>query len=388
MAFNILGNRMHSPQYTQKDIGKLLKKSLKEYFITTLPLEMAHNCVYTKEEILRTVMFSITQDVYVAYGSKKLQKKHKRSPSDDDVFYHLNKLTTKQVFSTFNQANTCLLMQARQYGIFDSPVQCGLDIHKIPWYGEEKDIHVLGMERVRGTNFGHAYASVECVNTRERFTPSVLPLHQFTTKEQLITSLLSEANNHVTISRLFLDREFFDVESITTLQRSPVQFVIPAEHTAAIKERIISVHHQGVQLPQTESCAFITPYTMKKGKQHVTVTLVVTLEPPKKTGDKWDEFAYVTNIPVTLESAVKIADSYRNRWGIETGYRIKEDIRGKTCSPRYPVRLLFQLLSVFLYNLWHLCNLILCVKLSWKKRKYPVILPEFKDIISDQISGR
>ncbi|PNX50879.1 MAG: hypothetical protein BV458_12405 [Thermoplasmata archaeon M9B2D] len=89
---------MHSPQYTQKDIGKILKKSLKKYFITALSLEMVHNCVYTKEDVLRTVMFSITRDVYVVYGSKKLQKKHKKSPSDDDVFYHLNKLTTKQVF--------------------------------------------------------------------------------------------------------------------------------------------------------------------------------------------------------------------------------------------------------------------------------------------------
>ena len=126
---------------------------------------------------------------------------------------------------------------------------------------------------------------------------------------------------------------------------------------------------------------------MKKEKQNITVTLVVTLGPPRKIGDKWDEFAYITNIPVTLENAVKIEDSYGSRWGIETGYRVKEDIRGKTCSLQYPVRLLFQLLSVFLYPLGHLYNLILCVKLSWNKRKYPVILPEFKDIISDQISG-
>jgi len=114
---------------------------------------------------VKTVMFSITQDVYVAYGSKRLQEQQKKCPSDDDVFYHLNKLNTKQVFSTFNQVNSDLLRHAAQHDIFKNPIQCGLDIHKIPWYGEEKDIHVLGMERVRGTNFGHAYASIECVNT-------------------------------------------------------------------------------------------------------------------------------------------------------------------------------------------------------------------------------
>ncbi|MCK4332349.1 MAG: transposase [Thermoplasmatales archaeon] len=388
MSYNILGYRMHSPQYTHKDIGRLLKKSLKNDFTTTLPLPMADNCTYTKENILKNVIFSITQNVYVAYGSKRLQDQQQKCPSDDDVFYHLNKLNTKQVFSAFTQVNACLLMQAAQHGIFNSPIQCGLDIHKIPWYGKEKDIHVLGMERVRGTNFGHAYASIECVNTKGRFTLAALPLHQFTTKGQMIKYLVTVARNHIEISLLFLDREFFDVESITTLLSLPVQFVIPADHNDTVKELIISAHHQGVNIPGTESYALIRPYTMKKGKQSVTVTLVVILYPSKKPGEPWDEFAYVTNTPVTLENTLELAESYRNRWGIETGYRVKEEVRGKTCSRQYPVRLLFQLLSIFLYNLWQLCNLILRVKLHWNKRRYLVILPEFKDIISDQLSGR
>jgi hypothetical protein len=379
---------MHSLQYTHKDISKYLKKSLKENFIDTLPLQMAGNCFYDKEDILNTMMFSITQDVYIAYGSEKLQKQQKKTPSDDDVFYHLNKLTTKQVFSAFTQMNTFLLAQAAQQGLFDIPLQCGLDIHLIPWYGAEKDIHVLGMEHTRGTSFGHGYASIECVNTRGRFTLSTLPLHQFTTKEQMLTYLLTEAKTHAMISRLFLDRGFFDVESLITLLSIPVLFVIPAEHNFSIKKIIISAHHQGLKIPGTESTAFITPYTMKKGKQQVTVTLVVIFSPSKKPGEPMDEFTYVTNIPVTLENALELADSYRNRWGIETGYRVKEQVRGRTCSQRYPVRLLFQLLSVFLYNLWQLCNLILSVRLQWNKQKYVVILPEFKDIISDRISGR
>ena len=32
MTYNILGYRMHSPQYTQKDIDKFLKKSIKNDF--------------------------------------------------------------------------------------------------------------------------------------------------------------------------------------------------------------------------------------------------------------------------------------------------------------------------------------------------------------------
>jgi putative transposase len=127
---------------------------------------------------------------------------------------------------------------------------------------------------------------------------------------------------------------------------------------------------------------------MTKGKQSVTVTLVVILYPPRKPKENWDAFTYVTNIPVTLDNALVLAESYRSRWGIETGYRVKEEIRGKTCSQQYPVRLLFQMLSILLYNLWHLCNLILVVTLSWDKKGYPMILNAFRDTIADLIIGR
>ena len=376
---------MHSPQYTQKDIGKFLKNSLKNDFNDSLSLPMAGNCTYTKEDILNTVLFAVTEDTYVEYAAEHLRTKKNDVSSSDAVFYHLNKLTSKTVFSTFQQMNTRLLDKAHRQGVFKHPIQCGLDIHKIPWYGDTRDIHVLGMERVRGTNFGHGYESIECVNTRERFTLVALPLTQFTTKQQILTYLVQEAKTHTELSLLFLDREFFDVESLTTLTSLSLYFVMPADHNTAVKKIILSTHSQSQPIPSKEECALITRYTMTKGKQSVTVTLVVILYPPRKPKENWDAFAYVTNIPVTLDNALVLAESYRSRWGIETGYRVKEEIRGKTCSQQYPVRLLFQMLSILLYNLWHLCNLILVVTLFWDKKGYPMILNAFRYTIADLI---
>jgi len=381
------GVKMHSP-YTQKDINKVLKKSLKHDIIGALPLPMAENCTYTKKEIISTVLLAVSEDIYIEYAANLLQIKKDDSPSSDAVFYHLNKLDSKTVFSTFQQMNNSLLDQVQHQSIFNHPVWCGLDIHKVPYYGETQDIHVLGMEHTRGTSFGHAYASIECVNIRERFTLAALPLTQFTTKQQMITHLVQRARTHAQISLLFLDREFFDVESLSTLIGLSMSFVIPAERNPVVKKIILSAHSQSQRIPGKNEQALITRYTMTKGKQSVTVTLVVILYPPKKSGENWDEFAYVTNIPVTLDNALMFAESYRSRWGIETGYRVKEEVRGRTCSQRYQVRLLFQLLSILLYNLWHLCNLVLRCQLHWQKRGYPLILVAFKDRIAESILGR
>ena len=371
--------------YTKKNIGKLFKKSIKKEIVDNLLIPMAKNCDYTKRDIVNTVIFAVSNNIFVEYGSKYLRGKGKPSPSSDDVFYHLNKLTKKDVVWLFNQVNHNLLSQAKKHDLSRKSITCGLDIHKIPWYGKTKDKHVLGMERVRGTSFGHGYASIECVENRKRFTLSAYPLDQFTTKRDFITSLVEKARECVDIKTLFLDRCFFDVESIKCLKDLFVNFVIPAVRNKRIKRIIDEFKENCESFPYKERFFLIKEYEMKRGKDSVTFNLVVIVERPEKMGDEWKVFAYATNIPVTADNAFKLAEDYRKRWGIETGYRVKEDVRGRTCSRNYVIRLFFQLLSILLYNLWQLCNLIIIIEINWNKRGYPVILEEFKDNLSDFI---
>ena len=378
---------MHSP-HTQLDISKHIKKFIKNEIVSNLPIPMAENCTYTKKNIINTVVFSVSNNNFIEYSSKRLRDKRGFSPSSDAVFYHLNKLNENTVFSVFQQVNQTLLKQAKHQGIFDKPVWCGLDIHKIPWFGKRRDRHVLGMERVRGTNFGHGYASIECVEPGKRFTMSALPLNQFTTKKKIIAHLANEARKHADISRLFLDREFFNIESINALKELPTPFVIPAIRNKKIDKVIQEFKQKCQSPPYEEHYSLITEYTLKKGRDSATFTLVIIVESPERFDGEWNVFAYAANIPVTKDSALELADSYRSRWGIETGYRVKEEVRGKTCSRNYAIRLFLQLLSILLYNLWQLCNVTLSIAICWVKERYTIILEEFKDIISDSILGR
>ncbi len=195
----------------------------------------------------------------------------------------------------------------------------------------------------------------------------------------MITYLLQEAKTYAMIRLLFLNQEFFDVESLSTLKGLSTWFVIPAKRTPAVKKIVLSAHRESQPVPGREEYALITSYTMTKEKHSVTVPLVVILYPSKKAGESWDEFAYVTNIPVTLENALVLAERYRKRWGNETGYRVKDEVRGKTCSPNYALRFLFQMLSILMYNLWHLYNLLPIIRLNWKNKGYPMILNKFRD---------
>ena len=100
--------------YTKKNIRKLFKKSIKKEIVDNLLISMAKNCDYTKRDIVNTVIFAVSNNIFVEYGSKHLRGKGKPSPSSDDVFYHLNKLTKKDVVWLFNQVNHNLLSQAKK----------------------------------------------------------------------------------------------------------------------------------------------------------------------------------------------------------------------------------------------------------------------------------
>lgn len=369
------------PTHTHSNISKRLKKTVERGIASAILLKMGKNCAYSKEEIIKTVIFSISNNNFVEYGSRRLRSNGLDFPSSDDVFYHLGKLGEKNVFSAFLNSNANVLGKARKCGVLNKSIWCGLDIHKMPWYGKDRGKNVLGMERARGTNFGHGYASIDCVNTGKPFTLGVLPLTQFTTKKNIIETLVKDARKQVKIGRLFLDREFFNDESVSTLVWLKARFVIPAVRNGRVDRIIRDAHFDSEKIPNSDCFASITDYSVKKEGQ-TPVKLAVILEPTEKG---WDEFAFITNMDVNLENVLEIAESYRSRWGIETGYRVKENIRGKTCSRKYSVRLLFQLLSILLYNLWQLCNLIARIMMCWKDRKYPVILDEFKDFISDTI---
>lgn len=54
-----------------------------------------------------------------------------------------------------------------------------------------------------------------------------------------------------------------------------------------------------------------------------------------------------------------LAAGYRNRWGIETGYRVlKEEFLPKSASPDPAVRTFYFNFAAHLYNLWTTANIL------------------------------
>ena len=71
---------------------------------------------------------------------------------------------------------------------------------------------------------------------------------------------------------------------------------------------------------------------------------------------KRHDFSYYTSIDVTEGNAMKLAEIYRERWDIKSGYLEKKEAKEKTHSPEWVSGISSSFL--LLNNIWILLNLL------------------------------
>jgi len=313
--------------------------------------------------------------------------------SPDTVLYHLHKLGVGELTQRFNQIIAQQVKEAKKRGMIPKTktqkgVVLALDTTTQPYYGKKKNRWVLGCKRKAGTNWAYTMATIEVVEKNKRLCLAAQPVNQLVKIKKIVYRLVRAAKRHVKIRLLLLDRGFFSIEVIQSLNRHRIPWLMPVIKNKEIEEKVNAIYRER----RTAVVSHILGDKKKrKGRRHVKINLIIlpplktaktvkTTETTKtpKTAEEVDEegpSVFATNMdvgqctedwprplvpltPVEQESlwAQRLAEIYRKRWGIETGYRVKKDFKAKTCSVCPSVRFVFFFLSIILYNVWVLIN--------------------------------
>lgn len=220
------------------------------------------------------------------------------------------------------------------------------------------------------TSLFYTYASLHIIEEGRRitlFTKPVKPLdeHAYIVEEAVKTCL----EKGVKIDTLIMDRSFYSIDVINTLNRLKIKFLMPAVKNERIK-RVIEDHHNHF-IPN------MVGYAMRKddGREASFGLIIYRKQDAKETDPIHEQYIiFATNM--TYEEAsrlyAQIPEEYKKRWGIETGFRVQNNVKAKTTSTNYTIRLIYQLLSIILYNIWQLANIILMLELKRELTK-PII---------------
>ncbi len=265
------------------------------------------------------------------------------------------------------------VLHARRRGMLRRPVDVAIDFHKIGRYDKIKNmLFMIKSKYERGTCTFNSLATAHCTVAGSRLCLAAILATRGDQKADLVSRLLDKCQGSgVRINLLTLDREFYTREVIRLLNDRGIRFLMPATRTGSVVEAIRE-HRAGRR-------AAVSWHTITSSSPRRVEGFTLVIRPTKnardiaevETGEKGDDVAitgdrpayhvFATNVPahVVAGDPDRFVELYRQRWGIETGYRCYEEIRPKTTSRDESVRILLMFFPFLIYNAWVIAGYLL-----------------------------
>lgn len=230
-----------------------------------------------------------------------------------------------------------------------------IDTHNIACHDAEPDPdRTVGTPHERGTSRAQCFATIQVTGNALPLTMGCRPVGTGSRLDGLVAGLVDDcAGNGLVPKRVLMDRQFYSVGVVRELESRGMEFLMPAVKRRNVKRMIMAVHNDG------HGPAFDVVMRSKRYGS-ARVRHVVCRKP---NADKFASICdmyvvFCTNIPVegVPDAPRMLLRIYGRRWRIETGYRIIEQVQGKTRSRSYSVRL-FRFFMMLVYaNMWLMLN--------------------------------
>ncbi|HEY9653862.1 MAG TPA: ISH3 family transposase [Crinalium sp.] len=296
---------------------------------------------YSLPELFELLLRAASRGDSIEHTARCLQN----VPSGNGIRYHLDKLSDMVALEA--QLNAALQSRIPPR-IAKHPHRLAIDLHLLPYYCTPSDIelpYIYRSQAKAGTTSFFAYATIYVICRHKRVTLGVHAVHRQETLVATLTYLLAKlAPLELQVQRLYLDRGFYCVPVIRWLQALKLPFILPA---------VIRGKTGGTRQLLTGRKSYQTQYTLnsrKHGSVGCQMRVVCNYHKGRRGKHGIAYFVYVVHrVEVALR---QIHHYYRERFGIETSYRIKNHCRIRTTSKNPVVRLLFVALAFILVNLW------------------------------------
>ena len=299
---------------------------------------------------------STSNSIESASNDLRMKTPYKNVPSADCIHGYINSNTIDYMMSSFRKINTEIIKHTNLEGTYQD---AAIDFHDIPYYGDKNTPGIRGIKPKNGTSWGYSFCSLDIIGDI-KLTLDVIDINGLAKNYSILMESMMQRLNAIKINLriLFMDREFFNNPTISAIQRLNKTYIIAAKSNKKINA--ILLEHKR-KFGETST---LFEYQFEKGGPKFMIVAVLNpkYDPNSKKDKGNNEFhLFATNLPVNNASDFikKIPEEYRKRWNIETGYRVKNAFKIRTCSKSTIARSLFFLIQCLLYNIESLLKLVI-----------------------------
>jgi hypothetical protein len=326
-------------------------------------IKLPSNAEYEFEKVLNVLLHAATSTSNsLESASNDLKRKYPEAkiPSADTIFNYINCNSIEDILSSFRTIN---LKTFKMMELEGKVHDIAIDFHHIPFCGDKNTPLIRGMKPKNGTSWGFEYLTMDIIG-ENKLTLDVIPISalkkDFTILIELLFKRLEEMN--VKIGTVYLDKEFCNDDTISVLTKLKINFVIACKTNKKIKKELENFKKENGHKPTFFEYNF---------NENGTKFNLVAVPHEKK---EYILFSTNKDVESIEEFEKSIPEEYRKRWNIETGYRVKNEFKIRTCTKSPVARTLFFLIQCALYNILNMLKSVL-----------QITAQEMKSIINEDI---
>lgn len=310
------------------------------------------------------------------------------APDADTHLHNIKHLDPDEIQQMVTEGIGRMVSKAKQHLQFDRPSEVAIDMTYVAYDGERDELEmVMGAPRTKAYDWCYKFATLTVVGENVKFTLAMRPVQKGELVGTIVSDLLEQAREHVSIKTVYADSEFCSVASLRALEEANCEYVIPSPKNKRVKREIEGMDRDvkvkseygiygaipgGGTQERAEPDLVLLPSTIEEGKTVAFVT----------NKDVDDETSYDRQL------AKRVILRYDRRWGIENSYKTIKDFLAWTTSKDFSVRLFYFGFAVLLYDMWLLVDLIVQVSLDIEHRYKPrVTAKRFLNLVRKQLTG-
>jgi hypothetical protein len=220
-----------------------------------------------------------------------------------------------------------------------------IDTHYVPYYGK-RTAAVVGGPKKNGTKWFHAYATAVLLHRRRRYTVAFMPLRDRQKPHEIVAQLLEQIRSAGLLIRgVAMDSAFDSGDTLLWLQERNLAYAVP------LRRKGLSRNRRNQCFEGDNGTIRWAEWVTEKTRRTVRTQVVLWKRDSKTMAlafAGWND----TGASTAQRQARRACRKYRERFGIETSYRQKNQAQGKTTSRDANYRLLLEGLAHLLRQVW------------------------------------
>jgi hypothetical protein len=220
-----------------------------------------------------------------------------------------------------------------------------IDTHNVPYYGQH-NAYLVGGPKKQGTKWFYCYATAVLLHRQRRYTVALSMVLPKTKPHQIVRTLLDQITAAgLKIRGVALDSAFDSGDTLLLLQERGLSYTVPLRRKGATRNarnRCFEGRHRLIRWVE---------WTTETSRRLVKTRTLLWKGRPKTMVFAFQGWSgdHAKNIH---QQALRQRRLYRQRFGIETSYRQKNQAQACTTSSDPVYRLLLEGIAYVLRQLW------------------------------------